>query len=80
MTFSFRVPIQKIINCCRLIHSTIVFAESLFESLSDILHFTIFYISEPVSEGLPTYSVLDIELSITDALFGCKVLSSTASD
>ena len=44
MTFSFKVPIQKIINFFRLIHSTIVFAESFFESstsLSDILHFTI---------------------------------------
>ena len=30
MTFSFKVPIQKIINFFRLIHSTIVFAESFF--------------------------------------------------
>ena len=48
VTFPFKVPIQKIINFFRLIHSTIVFAESFFESstsLSDILHFKIFYIS-----------------------------------
>ena len=48
VAFPFKVPIQKIIKNFRLIHSTIVFAESFFESsasLSDILHFTIFYIS-----------------------------------
>ena len=46
MSFSFKVPIQKL-SFSRLIHSTIVFAESFFESstsLSDILHFTIIYI------------------------------------
>ena len=44
----FKVPIQKSINFFRLIHSTIVFTESFFESstsLPNILHFTIFYIS-----------------------------------
>ena len=32
MTFSFKVPIQKIINFFRLIHSPIVFAESFLRA------------------------------------------------
>ena len=33
VTFTFKVPIQKIINFFRLIHSTIVFTESIFRAL-----------------------------------------------
>ena len=36
MTFPFKVSIQKINNFFRLIHSTIVFAESFFESSTSL--------------------------------------------